>query len=339
MQFTTQGVSTPLPDSPPYSSLLKTRLLNKFIPVFITWVITDRCNLSCACCARHSGRAGDAGGDVLERLAAEVRKCGTWQVSLTGGEPLVHPELETIIITLRVAGARVAVNTNGLLLPDRVSAVKRASSVGLSLDGARDTHEITRGPGSYNGALLALETCRSSRIPIKINAVLNRHTTKEDVDHLLVLAQEYGAPIAFQPSQQTRLGSHEANPDMPDAGHFRMLVSHIERHKKKHPEFILNSRSGLKHMAHWPQPHRIPCGAGRFFCRVDPRGNVYACSVFGRPKPAGNILENDFSSLFHGAEQPDCAECWCGDRVESNLIYSFHIEPILNYFQTKSRRG
>jgi len=99
--------------------------------------LTDGCNSRCVACDFR----GPAGGEALtaERcvaLAAEARAMGCGQVLLTGGEPLLRPDLPEILAGLRLAGLRITLLSNGLALRRHAELVARwCDEVVISLDG------------------------------------------------------------------------------------------------------------------------------------------------------------------------------------------------------------
>jgi len=127
-----------------------------------------RCNLACRHCFNTSGPRdpwlSPLGVDVIRRHLAEAEALGVREVYLTGGEPLLHPDLFAIVESaLRVAATTIL--TNGTLLgdgvADRLAALAAASSYSLelrvSVDGASaQEHDAARGDGTFAKALAAI---------------------------------------------------------------------------------------------------------------------------------------------------------------------------------------
>lgn len=104
--------------------------------------IDERCNLHCAHCFVSATRAGnsmpcdDITGILIPRLAA----CRVDRVTLTGGEPTIHPQFTGIVRAFRAAGMGVGVCTNATTLTD--SQIGELAAIGgvhvnVSLDGFR----------------------------------------------------------------------------------------------------------------------------------------------------------------------------------------------------------
>jgi MoaA/NifB/PqqE/SkfB family radical SAM enzyme len=86
-----------------------------------------RCNLSCAYCNEYDDVSKPVPTEVMVKRINRLADLGTGVITLSGGEPLLHPELDEIIAAIRRRGSLAAMITNGYLLtPDRVQRLNRA---------------------------------------------------------------------------------------------------------------------------------------------------------------------------------------------------------------------
>jgi MoaA/NifB/PqqE/SkfB family radical SAM enzyme len=86
-----------------------------------------RCNLSCTYCNEFDSFSPPVPLDTMQRRIDLLARLGTSVISLSGGEPLLHPELDEIIRHIRSTGAMAGMITNGYLLtPDRIQRLNRA---------------------------------------------------------------------------------------------------------------------------------------------------------------------------------------------------------------------
>jgi MoaA/NifB/PqqE/SkfB family radical SAM enzyme len=301
-------------------------------------MLTDHCNMHCPHCGRHSGERGHASKEVVSTLLEQAASRRFWKVNLTGGEPLLHPQIGEIIAGLRDANVRVSLNTNGALLEEKIEVVKRANSVSISLDGRRDTHDASRRTGAFDAALGAMRALAAAGVPFNITFSIGENTAPEDIATVLETAGGHRAPVTFQPGQLFVLGASDPNPNAPAPEAFRALMRTIIEIKKNKPGSILNSLAGLRHLLRWPEDTAIPCGAGRFFCRIDPLGNVFSCSnsLAAAADPVGNITRRDIEEIFADSPRVSCAQCWCAARVEANLIFGLRPGAIINYLRTRA---
>lgn len=315
---------------------VESKFMGRFRPLFISMAVTDRCNYRCERCRLGLGTIGDMDMAAAESVVRKAAAAGAHKINLTGGEPLLHPRVGEIIGMCAQAGLRVSMSTNGALLADKPGILKGLTGVSLSLDGTPATHDAMR-PGGHAAVLHALEVLRESNTRAKLSCVLGKKTTEADVDEVLRAAGEYGAIAGFQPERAYAVGSREPSPGGPDAAVLVRLVEYIKKRKQRAPRLILNSMIGLNHLAQWPADARIPCGAGRFFCRIDPAGRVYSCNSRLDMPPLGDINTDDLLSMFENYAPPPCRQCWCADTVEANFMFGLKPGAIINYMQ--SRKG
>jgi MoaA/NifB/PqqE/SkfB family radical SAM enzyme len=99
----------------------------RYRPVAAHLIPIRRCNLSCAYCNEYDDRSAPIPTvDVLRRIDRLV-DLGTGVVTLSGGEPLLHPDLDEIVRHIRRRGAIATLITNGYLLTrDRIERLNQA---------------------------------------------------------------------------------------------------------------------------------------------------------------------------------------------------------------------
>jgi MoaA/NifB/PqqE/SkfB family radical SAM enzyme len=86
-----------------------------------------RCNLACKYCNEFDDFSKPVPTDVMFRRVDKLGELGTSVVTISGGEPLLHPELDQIIGRIRRNGSVAGMITNGyLLMPDRIERLNRA---------------------------------------------------------------------------------------------------------------------------------------------------------------------------------------------------------------------
>jgi MoaA/NifB/PqqE/SkfB family radical SAM enzyme len=86
-----------------------------------------RCNLACTYCNEFDDFSKPVDIDEMRRRIGELGRLGTSVITISGGEPLLHPELDDIIRAMRKTGAIAGMITNGyLLMPDRIHRLNKA---------------------------------------------------------------------------------------------------------------------------------------------------------------------------------------------------------------------
>ncbi len=84
-----------------------------------------RCNLSCTYCNEFDEVSEPVPLPEMLRRIDDLARLGTSVVTISGGEPLLHPELDQIIARIRHHGRIAGMITNGyLLMPDRIAAAE-----------------------------------------------------------------------------------------------------------------------------------------------------------------------------------------------------------------------
>ncbi|MEJ7608546.1 MAG: radical SAM protein, partial [Bryobacteraceae bacterium] len=96
-------------------------------PVMAHLIPIRRCNLSCTYCNEYDDFSKPVPLETMKRRVGHLANLGTSVVTMSGGEPLLHPELDDIITQMRYRGMIAAMITNGYLLTaDRIQKLNRA---------------------------------------------------------------------------------------------------------------------------------------------------------------------------------------------------------------------
>ena len=117
----------------------------RYSPFLVQMVIIRRCNLSCAYCSEFDKVSEPVPMQLLEERLKKLRSLGTFGISLTGGEPTMHPELIGLVRKCRELGFfRTGMISNGFFLkPALIEALNEAGlqEMQISIDGvhANDT--------------------------------------------------------------------------------------------------------------------------------------------------------------------------------------------------------
>lgn len=170
--------------------------------------VTDRCNLRCVYCVPECGVTGIPMERLLTeeellRIARAAAKEGIAHVKVTGGEPLLRPNLAGLVRKIReIPGIEtVTLTTNGILLPDQIDVLAAAgiSGINISLDTLNKERyrSLTRG-GELERALAGLEAAkRQKSVTVKVNAVLYETHWEEDALTLAALAEKDPVHVRF----------------------------------------------------------------------------------------------------------------------------------------------
>jgi MoaA/NifB/PqqE/SkfB family radical SAM enzyme len=91
-------------------------LISQGHPILVHIIPMRRCNLSCAYCNEYDDVSKPVDTAIMFRRIAQLAELGTSIITISGGEPLMHPELESIIAETRRRGMIAGLITNGYLL-------------------------------------------------------------------------------------------------------------------------------------------------------------------------------------------------------------------------------
>lgn len=170
--------------------------------------VTDRCNLRCVYCVPECGVTRIPTERLLTeeellRIARAAAKEGIAHVKVTGGEPLLRPNLAGLVQKIReIPGIEtVTLTTNGILLPDQIDALAAAgiSGINISLDTLNKERyrSLTRG-GELERALAGLAAAKRQKgVSVKVNAVLYETHWEEDALTLAALAKKDPVHVRF----------------------------------------------------------------------------------------------------------------------------------------------
>lgn len=170
--------------------------------------VTELCNLRCRYCMPEEGLCKKAHSEMLSEeemvLAAEVAvEVGVKKIRITGGEPLVKPNILSICQKIsRISGLEaLCLTTNGLLLPQYAHALRNAgvSRINISLDTLDEKKyaHMTRG-GKLEQALEGLNAAFDAGFQkVKINTVLIGGFNEDEIIPLAELTRQYPVDVRF----------------------------------------------------------------------------------------------------------------------------------------------
>lgn len=146
------------------------------------WNLTNACNLDCKFCyydAKRDSPANSIDWELAKRIIKQLKQAKVKFVLLSGGEPLLYPNILGLIEELTSNSIRVGISTNGTLI-DRKLAVRLkdtgVSYVGISLDGLEKVHNTLRNScTAFNQALAGLKNIQDSGIKSGIRLTLNSY--------------------------------------------------------------------------------------------------------------------------------------------------------------------
>ncbi len=153
----------------------------------VAWELTRSCNLACVHCraaARDCPYEGELSLAECKKVMDEIAEVGKPIIILTGGEPLLRPDVFEIAEYGAKLGFRMTMATNGTLLTRETVQKMIASGIeriSVSIDGAdaRSHDAFRKVPGAFEGALRGIGLAREANLDFQINTTITRANIKE----------------------------------------------------------------------------------------------------------------------------------------------------------------
>jgi heme b synthase len=166
----------------------------------VAWEITRGCNLSCLHCRALSGEGPYPGEFTTEeclQLVDDIASFSTPIVILTGGEPLLRPDVYRIAEYGTRKGLRMVLATNGTLLTEEKARRLLAAGIrriSISLDGSdAESHDQFRGVnGSFEGGLRGIRYAKKVGLEFQVNTTITQHNLHQ-IPQILDLTVDLGA--------------------------------------------------------------------------------------------------------------------------------------------------
>ncbi|MGH7652549.1 MAG: GTP 3',8-cyclase MoaA [Gemmatimonadaceae bacterium] len=154
--------------------------------------ITDRCNFRCLYCMPLAGLEWLPKSDILSyeeitQVVRELAPLGLRRLRITGGEPTLRPELETLVAMLAAVPEieDISLSTNGVRLPALARALRQAglARVNMSADSLRADRikAISRRTTDFDPIAAALSAEEAGLAPIKLNVVVMRGINSDEI--------------------------------------------------------------------------------------------------------------------------------------------------------------
>jgi radical SAM protein with 4Fe4S-binding SPASM domain len=286
------------------------------IPHVVAWNITQRCNLACAHCYISAGSWHSAAGELPTedclRIVDEILAANpSPMLILSGGEPLVRDDLETIAARASSGGATVVVGTNGIgLTDDRIESLKAAGvqGVAVSVDSLNPTYHdrFRHGTGALDQTLAAVDRLGRHELDFIIQTTVTRGN-REELASLVEWAAGKGA-VSFNLYFLVETGRGEGMKGMSPEDNDSVLAELLLLEAKYRGRMMVRSKCQPQIMRHAHDGDadspllnyqtRCPCGVQ--YCRITPEGKVTPCPYM--PAEAGDLSESTFGEIWDNSE-------------------------------------
>jgi len=298
-------------------------------PVVI-WNLIRRCNLNCRHCYSLSADVdfpGELSTEEIFSVMDDLKSFGVPALILSGGEPLLRPDIFDIAAGARALGFYVGLSTNGTLIDAAMAARIAATGfhyVGISLDGIGRVHdEFRRHSGAFDASMLGVRLCREHGVKVGLRFTMTERNY-QSLPAVLDLVED-DAVTKFYLSHLVYSGrGNRYRSD--DAVHrtsrwamdllFDRAFDHLRRATGK--EFVTgnNDADGV-YFRHWVRRHfpdaeaRISKHLGAWggnssgvnIANIDNLGNVHP-DTFWWHYSLGNVRQRRFSEIWRDLSDP-----------------------------------
>jgi MoaA/NifB/PqqE/SkfB family radical SAM enzyme len=278
--------------------------------------LTYRCNLDCFFCYNDLGLRGEPlTTEQYFQFFSDLRDMQVFNLTLSGGEPLAHPDFLRLGARARALGFVLRIKSNGHALRGEMARRIRDEIdpflVEVSLHGATAaTHDRqTRVPGSFDRLLANLAEMRRLGLRVKVNSTLTAWNENE-IEGMLDLTAGLGLPLQVDPEVTPRDdGDREPLAITASRQGTLRLFNALAAREKPAGEPAGEGAGSAAEPAQpaisvargaddgsLPAPAQKHCGAGSSGIAVDPYGNVYPCVQWRRP--VGNLHEQPIGEIW-----------------------------------------
>jgi heme b synthase len=254
------------------------------------------------------------------KVIQQIARTGNPILVLSGGEPLMRPDVFELTGFARANGLEVALATNGTLIDQRMARKIKDSGirrVAVSLDGPdSEVHDNFRGEaGAFENALRGCRELKKVGLSLQINTTLTKHN-QDSLEKIYSLVLDLGAE-AFHLFMLVPVGCglQIAQSHQVDAQKYEEILQWLYRkslEKKIHvratcaPHYFriirqeaFREKRPLNYTKEGFQAMTRGCLAGSAICFISHEGHVFPCGYL--PLSAGKVPETPFEEIWNGA--------------------------------------
>jgi len=342
-----------------YADIQLSRLLKRpprTLPIILLWV-TERCNLRCRMCGDQWRADQQSSRQTLslteiEPIIQAAGRLRTMIISLTGGEPLLHPDIYAILDLIRAEGIAAHMCSNGTLLnEERVERLARTSlkSISVSIDSSLPAvHDQLRGrEGAFQATVAGIGLLRSAmpELRININCTISKVNVK-DIPEMVRLVKDLGCDkISFAPIHTNLQHKHKPKEHFDgmvfqadELAELQETVTEISVLAKKIGLRTSSSRFLQGIPRSYVEPMRWhTCYAGYASCAISPWGDVSPCVDMDsrlnvRALPLDEIWKSTAFQELRGKVDRCRNPCW--DTTNTEIAIRFSLSGILAELKT-----
>lgn len=297
--------------------VLDTKLYHKKIPFFVSFLVTNKCNLRCSYCTIPYRKQKEMTTQEIFSMIDELKEIGTIKISFSGGEPLMRNDIEKILIYTKEKGIITNLVTNGLLIKDKIKALTHVDYLLIS-----SNKEIKKDEFLEN-----IKYAVNNNINVWIVSLIVKNSINQ-IGELVELSDSLGVGLLFQPLETTHSLNASDKSLVPSKKEFEEIIERIIT-MKKNKKNIVNSYPYLNFLLKG-RNEVGNCLVGKTMCVVDVDGTVYPCVPAIGKTDGINGLQHGFKKAFHNLPKFICNGCRYSCYHESNFLFDLNLKSIIN---------
>jgi radical SAM protein with 4Fe4S-binding SPASM domain len=274
----------------------------------LTAEITTACPNRCLFCSSdvwHKPTAGCLSVDLLLSIARQARELGLQRMSLSGGEPLLHPDLATIVQAIRDAGLQPVIYTTGIrstLEPETWDAFTPANPIlifNVQSTEAEIHDELAGRAGALDSTLTSVHSAIARGVRTEVHIVptrVNLATMASTIDRLAAMGVHRVSLLRLVPQGSARRNRDRLEMQPGDLAQLRQSLCTIRN--TRYPRTSIRLGIPFSMMVGAPQA----CNAGDSKLLVRPDGCAFPCEAFkicGRGEYSlGNVNDTLLAELL-----------------------------------------
>lgn len=271
----------------------QTHLRNLILPSQITIVLTNKCNLKCGFCSVSTKCLQTIDFEFAKKILFYCSENGIYNICFSGGEPIMHPQINELIIYAASLNLHITLVTNGLLL-DMIhpESLSKLSNIGISLHGNEQIHDgICGKKGSYN--IIIENLSKIKNIKVNINYTFSSlNSNYLCLEHVANIAMQYNMTMTvarINREGKALNGEYDVDPNIITEYVSKLLN---EGYKIRVSNCIVpcSVSDNFKYLTHG-------CSAGVSSAGIEPNGDVKVCPTASFS--LGNLHNNDLLDIWN----------------------------------------
>jgi radical SAM protein with 4Fe4S-binding SPASM domain len=274
-------------------------------PFRVIWDVTTRCNLNCRHCYNESGQGETLSPAQLHTIAQKLSQSGIFFITLSGGEPLMEPEIWEIIKQFKSNQKTLQLISNGTLITPRIAKKLKeynVDSIQISIDGLEKTHDYQRQmKGCFKKSVNAIQYLVAEGIPVVVNTLVSQRNIDE-IPGLIDLCVQVGV-TEFRTSRLVLMGrGTDLEEEVLSPEKTKKLILYILEQRKTRKDIVISPDECMCFLGEKIHDYNLSwqgCPAGRTEGGVDAQGNVYPCIFMSCDEfNMGNLLKESFDDIW-----------------------------------------